>query len=97
MNNLDVGQDYVAMKKIAEDIHQKAEEFLKLKEELYQELNTKLGDKTLTVWSGNRSEACLAELKNKEYMFNNIYSNIEKLAGSLEEQAVAWEQFETAA
>lgn len=94
MDNNDIRQDYVAMKKIADDIHQKAEEFLRLKEELYQEFNKRLGDKSLTIWYGNRALSCLKELNNKENEFNNIHDCIEKLSGSLDEQARAWEQFE---
>lgn len=97
MDNNDIKQDYVAMKKIADDIHQKAAEFLRLKEELYQEFNKRLGDKSLTIWCGNRALSCLKDLNNKESEFNNIHACIEKLSGSLDEQASAWERFENEA
>lgn len=89
-----VRQDYSAMYQISEDIQSKAQDYWKLKEELYQEFNSQLGDGDAAAWSGERARVLLDKLKKEELTFEEVRSKIEHLADNLNEQARAWDRFE---
>lgn len=89
-----VRQDYSAMYQISEDIQSKAQDYWKLKEELYQEFNSQLGDGEAAAWGGNRARVLLDKLKKEELTFEEVRSKIEHLADNLNEQARAWDRFE---
>ena len=87
-------QDYGAMYQIADEIQSKAQDYWKLKEELYQEFNSQLGDGDAAAWGGNRARVLLDKLKKEELTFEEVRSKIEHLADNLNEQARAWDRFE---
>ena len=89
-----VRQDYSAMYQISEEMQNKAQDYWKLKEELYQEFTTQLSDGDTAAWGGNRARVLLDKLKKEELTFEEVRSKIEHLADNLNEQARAWDRFE---
>ena len=92
-----VRQDYGAMYQIADDMQNKAQDYWKLKEELYQEFTTQLSDSDDAAWSGNRASVLLDKLKKQEPEFESIRGLIESLADNLNLQAKNWDNFENRA
>jgi len=92
-----VRQDYGAMYQIADDMQNKAQDYWKLKEELYQEFTTQLNDSDAAAWSGNRASVLLDKLKKQEPEFESIRGLIESLADNLNLQAKNWDNFENRA
>ena len=92
-----VRQDYGAMYQIADDMQNKAQDYWKLKEELYQEFTTQLSDSDSAAWSGNRASVLLDKLKKQEPEFESIRGLIESLADNLNLQAKNWDNFENRA
>ena len=92
-----VRQDYTAMYQISEEMQNKAQDYWKLKEELYQEFTTQLSDSEAAAWSGNRASVLLDKLKKQEPDFEAIRGRIEGLADNLNMQAKAWDNFENRA
>lgn len=92
-----VRQDYGAMYQIADDMQNKAQDYWKLKEELYQEFTTQLSDSDAAAWSGNRASVLLDKLKKQEPEFESIRGLIESLADNLNLQAKNWDNFENRA
>lgn len=97
MDGNGVRQDYTAMYQISEEMQNKAQDYWKLKEELYQEFTTQLSDSGAAAWSGNRASVLLDKLKKQEPDFEAIRGRIEGLADNLNMQAKAWDNFENRA
>ena len=90
-------QDYGAMYQIADEIQSKAQDYWKLKEELYQEFYRQLSDSDAAAWSGERARTLLEKLKKHEPEFESKRVLIEALADNLNLQAKRWHDFETRA
>lgn len=93
-----VSQDSGELKRIASEIEDAGDKFLREKNELYDEIKSRLTEEESgsSAWwgplAGNFKEKVLA----KEGDFDKAYKNITSMAHNLEEQANAWESFENA-
>lgn len=96
MEGKGVSQDSQAMKDLANEISNDANDFLARKNEIFDEMRTKLGaeETNTTIWWGPQAALFLENFEKKEQVFDNAYKNIVSMANNLEAQANAWERFE---
>lgn len=95
MGNI-VSQNSSTMIAIAQEIESRANEYLARKNEIFDEMRTKLAaeESGTSAWWGPQAALFLENFEKKEQVFENAYKNIVSMANNLEAQARAWENFE---
>jgi len=77
---------------ISEELNTKKEELLRLREELYAELEKCMGgpEESNKIWYGPRAQGCKGEAKKKETDFTAMETALADLATKVNGDATSW-------
>ena len=90
-----VKQDGEELIRIAEDIRELASDFLKEKNNFFDEVHREIGeDESKKTWYGPNATSFITEFDKTEEEFQKAYDNIMSMASNLESQANSWNAFE---
>ncbi len=92
----EIKQDSEALKKIAEEIRDLGRRFNTERDAFFNAVKAEIGeDETHKTWYGPNAKKFIDEFEKAGLEFDKAYANIMSMADNLDEQANAWQSFES--